>query len=151
MYRTLTIATLLLAAACGQQESAPPAANEAAETAAAPDAPKAVPLLEGEWQVTAIDGKPVEAGSAMTASFGGGKASIAAGCIRRAWTYTQKGNIVSFATDPGGSANCGGNTPDASQETASAVLDKAAMAIFSNEGKQASLSGTGGNLTLERR
>ena len=148
MFRTLTVAALLLVTACGQQESSPPATNEAV---AAPETPKAVPLLEGQWQVTAIDGKPVAGASAMTASFGGGKASIAAGCLRRAWTYTQKGNIVSFATDAGGSANCGGSTPDASQEAAYAILGKAAMAIFAKDGKQASLSGTGGNLTLERR
>ena len=152
MYRTLTIAALLLAAACSQQDkAAAPSSNEneaaAAEQASAPA--KTVPSLEGQWSVTAIDGKPLTNGSGMSATFEGSKAILAAGCIRRAWTYSQKGNLLSFATDPDGSANCGGGT-SGEQETAFAALEKTSMVIFAQDG-EASLSGTGGNLTLRRR
>ena len=87
----------------------------------------------------------------MTASFAGGKASIASGCLRRAWTYTQKRNVVSFTADPGGSSNCKAAAPAREQETAYAAFSGATIAIFGKEGKEANLSGTGGNLTLERR
>ena len=87
----------------------------------------------------------------MTASIGGGEASLATGCFRRAWTYSQKGNMVDFTTSPSGSSNCGGQTPGAQEETAYAALNDVNIAIFSQQGKRADLSGTGGTLTLERR
>jgi heat shock protein HslJ len=148
MRRTLTIAALLLAAGCSQQEASPPPANDtsnaATETAAKPE----VPALEGQWKVAAVDGKPI--GADTTASFDGGRLVVSSGCVRRGWTYTQKGNVVSFAADPGGSANCGGG-PSGDQEAAYAALTKANMVIFNKDGKEAGLSGTGGTLTFERR
>lgn len=147
MIRSLALAASLTLAACQQQE-APPPSNEATVQ---PPAEKAeVPSLAGDWSVTKLDGKDV-AGLGMSASFRSGQASLATGCIRRAWTYTQDRNIVSFTTNPGGSSNCGGSTPGADAETAYAALERANIAIFAREGKEASLSGTGGNLTLERR
>ncbi len=101
--------------------------------------------------VASIDGKPVSAGAAMTASFAGGKASIASGCVRRGLTYTQKRNVVSFAADPGGSSNCEGRGTSAEHEAAYAALQGASIAIFGKEGREANLSGNGGNLALERR
>ena len=147
MIRTLSIFATLLLGACGQQDNAEPPANEAA---AAPAAQAEVPSLEGSWQVTMIDGaeaKPL----GMTATIGGGRASLATSCFRRAWTYSQKGNMVDFTTSPSGSSNCGGQTPDNQEETAYAALDGVNIAIFSLQGKRADLSGTGGMLTLERR
>ena len=154
MKRTLTIAALLFVAGCSQQEGqqATPT-NEANEAVAAQEAPAAttsVPTLEGQWTVAAIDGAPIGAGSAMTASFAAGKAIISSGCLRRGWKYTQKRNVVSFTNDPGSSANCGGG-PSGEQESAYIALEQASIAIFNKEGKEASLSGTGGNLTLQRR
>ena len=152
MYQRLTIAALLFAAACSQQEkaTAPSSAdNELAAAEQASASAKTVPSLEGQWSVTSIDGKPLASGSGMSATFEASKAVLAAGCIRRAWNYTQKGNVLSFATDPGGSANCGGGT-SGEQESAFAALEKTSMVIFSDDG-EASLSGTGGGLTLKRR
>ena len=155
MKRTLTIAALLLVAGCSQQqeEQQAPLANEENEAVAAQEAPAAkasVPTLEGQWTVAAIDGAPIGAGSAMTASFAAGKAVISSGCLRRGWTYTQEHNVVSFKNDPGSSANCGGG-PSGEQESAYIALEQASIAIFNKDGKEASLSGTGGNLTLQRR
>ena len=152
MTRKLALAATFLLAACGQQDDhSRIAENEAADTAAVPKAVESVPSLEGQWNVAAIDGKPVGADSAMTANFAGGKASIAVGCARRGFTYTQNRNVVSFAADPGGSANCEGRGTSAEHEAAFVALQGASIAIFGNEGKEANLSGTGGNLELERR
>jgi heat shock protein HslJ len=143
------LTTLLLLTACAQQESAQAPNNEAANSVT-PAAVTSVPALDGEWLVAAIDGKAVAGESAMTASFGDGKARISAGCSRRAWTYTQERNVVAFSADPGGSSNCAGGT-SAEHEAAFAALEGASIAIFDKEGKEASLSGGGGNLTLQRR
>ena len=149
MTRTLPLAALLLIAACGQrEESAAPPSNEAAAEASAPAAAE-VPSLEGEWRVAMVEGRDV-AKLGMSAALGGGKASISTGCLRRAWTYTQKRNVVSFAADPAGSSNCG-QPPSGDEETAYAALNEANMVIFDQGGKEASLSGTGGTLTLQRR
>ena len=152
MNRTLTIAALLLAAGCSQQDQPAAPSNESNEVSATetPAAQRVVPTLEGQWTVAAIDGAPIDAASAMTASFAGGKAVISSGCLRRGWTYTQKRNVVSFTNDPGSSANCGGG-PSGQQESAYIALEQASIAIFNKDGGEAGLSGTGGNLTLKRR
>ena len=149
MNRSIAFAALLLACACSQKQANPEPSNE---TALMNEAARleAVPSLTGQWQVTAVDGKPVDAGSAMTATFANGKLQVASGCLRRAWNYTQKRNMVSFSPDPGGSSNCGA-PPNAEQENAYAALELATMAIFTREGAEAGLSGNGGNLTLQRR
>lgn len=151
MTRALAYAALIFVAGCTQQENEPPVTDEAARAQSAPAAAESVPALEGSWNIAAIDGQPVAAGSAMRAEFAGGKVSIASGCIRRGLTYTQKGNVVSFEADPGGSSNCEGRGTSAQHETAYAALQSASMAIFDEKGTEASLSGTGGNVTLRRR
>jgi hypothetical protein len=149
MTRKLALAALLLVTACGQHDDQPATANEGAGAPAAPAPADSVPSLDGQWRVAAIDGKP--ASEAMTASFAGGNASIASGCVRRGLTYTQNRNVVSFAEDPGGSANCEGRGTSAEHEAAYAALQGASIAIFGKQGGEANLSGTGGNLALERR
>ena len=150
MIRPMTLAATLLACACSQQQAGPDPANETANVAEAPAAAAEVPALTGDWQLTEIDGKPVDAASAMMATFREDKLQVTSGCLRRAWTYTQKRNMVAFSADPGGSSNCGG-PPSGVQEAAYATLDLATMAIFGKEGSEASLSGNGGTLKLERR
>ena len=149
--RVLTSVALLLVAGCSQQAGKNEAtANVAASNTPADAAKPEVPALDGEWQLNKIDGRPVDAGSSTVASFGGGKLSITAGCSRRAWTFTQKRNIVAFTADPRGSSNCQ-SPPNVDQEAAIHALDRATMAIFGNEGREANLSGDGGNVTLVRR
>ena len=149
MIRIAPIAALLILAACSAQENpAPPQANEAAEPA---KAPSEVPSLEGSWAVSRTGGIPDAAALGMTAAITKDAITLSTGCLRRAWTYTQNRNVVAFTSSPGGSSNCGGNSPSAGAETAYAALTEANIAIFSKDGKEASLSGTGGTLTLERR
>jgi hypothetical protein len=150
MTRLLPIVALLLIAACDKQDStAVPSANEAAAAPAVPPAATEVPSLEGDWKVSMIGGRDV-AGLGMTAAMGGRKASISTGCFRRAWTYTQNRNVVAFTASPGGSSNCG-NPPSGDEESAYSAINDANMAIFGKGGKEVSLSGTGGMLTLQRR
>jgi hypothetical protein len=148
MFRIASAAALLLLSACGGETATQqPTANMAVEEA---KSAAEVPLLEGEWRVIKVEGSDA-AGLEITASFTGGQATLATGCLRRAWTYTQNRNIVSFKTNPGGSANCEGRTPSGTEETAYAAVDGANIAIFAKGGSEASLSGGGGNLTLQRR
>ena len=149
MPRLLPLALLLLASAC-QQPQERPIENETAAQAAEAPVPAAVPSLEGNWKVANVDGNPAVGDLGMTASFGSGSATLATGCLKRAFTYTQDRNKVSFAPSPSGSANCG-RTPAGDEEAAYAALESSNIAIFSKEGQQATLSGTGGVLALERR
>ena len=148
MPRFLTISALLLVAGCGQQRDSAPAASNEVSKAPAADAAPVTPVLDGRWQVTKIDGSPIEAGTAAT--FGSGKVTVAAGCNRRGWTFSQKRNIVSFANDPTASALCE-NVPDVDQERAFMAIERATIAIFAKDGREATLSGDGGNITLARR
>lgn len=148
MIRNLSIAAMLMLAACQQQEAPP--SNEAAATQPAAPAPAAIPSLEGEWRVTMIGGDPNAAGPGMTASFGDGMARLSTGCLRRAWTYSQKRNSLTFTSSPGGSSNCGGS-PGPGEDAAYAAVDGANIGLFEDDGKQVTLSGTGGTITLERR
>ena len=143
MIRTLTAATLLLVAACGRQEApAPTPANDVAATPAAPAKKAEVPSLAGTWRVAG--------GSGLSATFSGGKVVLSEGCLRRAWTYKQDRNTVSFASNPGGSSNCG-QSPSAALENAFGPLSEANLAVFAKDGRTVSLSGLGGTLQLERR
>lgn len=149
MTRIAPLAALLLLAACGQQESqSPRQANEAAE---AEKAPAEVPSLEGNWAVARVGGVADAVSLGMTAAISKDSVALSTGCLKRAWTYTQNRNVVSFDVSPAGSSNCGGASPSAGAETAFAALTEANIVIFSRDGKEASLSGTGGSLTLERR
>ena len=151
MYRACTIALLLFAAGCDRETPAAPATNESVADNAAASAQAEVPLLKGNWAVTSIGGVADAAGLGMTASVTSDTITLGTGCIRRAWTYTQKRNLVAFKASPGGSSNCGGTAPSAGAEAAYAAVADANMAVFSKEGRQASLSGTGGTVTMERR
>lgn len=151
MNRTLPLAALLILAACDQtQAPAPTTGNETASAPSAEAARPAVPSLGGTWRVTMIGGSDAKA-LGMTATLGDGQASLATSCFRRAWTYGQQRNVVDFNSSPSGSSNCGGQAPGAQEETAYAALDDANLVIFNKEGAEATLSGTGGTLTLERR
>jgi hypothetical protein len=150
MYRSLPFALLLLACACQKPQEERPIENATANQAAEAAVPAEVPVLDGDWKVATVDGNPSVGNLGMTASFAGGSATLATGCLKRAFTYTQDRNKVSFTTSPSGSANCG-RAPGADEEAAYAALESSNIAIFAKDGKQATLSGTGGVLAIERR
>ena len=140
MFRLLPL-TILFLAACGQQEKPAAPVEEKAE---APAAKLPVPSLKGEWNVASISGKP---GASLSASFANGTASLSAGCLKRDFTFKQDRNLVAFKA--AGGSNCGGSS--AAAETAFGALADANLVIFAKDGREATLSGPGGTLTLERR
>lgn len=149
---TLAAVPLLLLAACGggaEQQEAANAANQASnKAAAAPAAPAtAVPSLEGQWRVTAIDGRPLEQIFPMTAAFQGGKLTISSDCVRLIWSYTQDRNMVGFTSPSAVECAKGRTTNEVQVEK---LVGRATMVLFAKEGAEAQLSGSGGNLTLER-
>jgi len=151
MNKTVVLAALLLSSACQKND---PAARQGQENAAAlpPSEAKAdVPKLEGKWSVARIAGVADADTLGMTAAITGDSAILSAGCLRRAWSFKQDRNMVGFTMSPGGSSNCGGQAPGASEETAFAAVSDANIVIFSKDGKEASLSGPGGSVTLTRR
>jgi hypothetical protein len=148
MKHALLIAASLLLAACNQKEEpAAPAPNAVAETPAPPVAKAPPPALEGTWKVASIDGKPAPG---LTLTFKDGRATIAAGCVRRGFTFTQDRNRLSVASNPAGSSNCG-SAPSADQEAAFAALGDINTAVSGKEKGEVTLMGYGGTLSLERR
>jgi hypothetical protein len=148
MTRFLPIAASLLLVGCGGQgEVAAPPSNDAAEAAPATAAKVAVPLLEGNWRVMSITGTPTT-GSALTATIGNGRAELSAGCLRRAWTYTQDRNTVDFVEFS--VADCD-RMPSSEEDMAFVALGDANLAIFGKGGRDVTLSGSGGTLSLQRR
>ena len=146
MKHAVLLFAALLVAARNQQDQAAPAPNKVAE-APPPVAKAPVPSLDGAWKVASAGN---DSGTGLTLTLGKGKATMAAGCLRRGFTYKQDRNQVSFASDPAGSSNCG-SSPTAGQEAAFAVLTDANLAVFGKDGREVTLTGYGGALTLERR
>ena len=147
MNRILPIFALLFVSACDRQEpSVAPATNAVAEAPSLPAVKAPVPALKGEWRVVTVSGNP----ATMALSVGDGRATMSAGCLRRGFTYTQDRNRVAFAAAPAGSSNCG-RSPRGDEEAAFAALGESNMAIFGKDGRDLTLSGFGGTLTLERR
>lgn len=151
MNRILPFAALLILAACDTpQRPAQPANDVAAIGNLIKEARPEVPGLDGNWHVTMIGGTDSKT-MGMIAALGDGQAKLSTTCFRRAWSYTQQNNTVDFTASPSGSSNCGGQAPGAQEESAYAALDDANLVIFGKDGREATLSGTGGTLTLERR
>jgi hypothetical protein len=142
------IVAFVLVAACNQQDQAPaPAPNAVAEAPAPPPVKAPVPSIAGTWKVASVDGKE---GTGLTLTLKDGKATMAAGCMRRGFTYKQDRNLVTFASAPAGSSNCG-SSPTAAQEAAFAALTDVNTAVFGKDGATITMTGYGGTLSLERR
>lgn len=143
---------LLSVAACGQDGDAPLVANQA-EAPAAPVAPAepaapAAPALAGDWAVTAFNGSPLTQVFDMTASFAGNRLTIASECVRMAWTFAQDGNLVTFK--PAGGGGCA-RTQTYNEDQVEKAVAAATMAMFSDDGREVQLSGSGGTITLAKR
>jgi len=143
MNRTLLLIALLLVTACDRQEAPnAPAPTVAKAPAPAPVVKAAVPSLKGQWRVTTP--------TALDLTVGEGQATLSSGCLRRGFTFRQDRNQVAFTSSPAGSANCG-RSPSVAEETAFAALADANLAVFGKDGRDVTLSGFGGMLSLERR
>lgn len=141
----LMILTLCLAGCSPSAEQ--PVANEA-QAPAAEQKPAEVPSLAGEWNVTASGGKPLTQVFPMTANVSANEVVINSECMRFTWTYTQDRNVVTFK--PGAVRRCARNQTQNENEVQRAV-DRANIALFSGEGREVQLSGSGGTVALERK
>lgn len=119
------------------QVEQPPAEKEAA----------AVPSLEGQWRVTAINGAPLTQYYAMNANFGADRLTISSECVSLAWDFRQDRNIVNFALENVSTCRERTHNEDEIEE----VVTLANIAMFSDEGRQVELSGPGGSATMTRR
>ncbi len=137
----LLFAALCPITACQQEKAAPPP-PAVARQGAAPAAKAPVPSLKGQWQLL----KPATLDFTIRDS----TATLSSGCMRRGFTFAQKGNSVTFGSDPSGSINCG-RPPTAAQENAFAALTDVNLALFSADGRKVTLSGLSGTLTMEHR
>ena len=144
--KRLTMMAALCVAGCSPAAEQP-AANQA-EQPAAVKKPAEVPLLEGEWSVTALSGLPLKQVFPMTASFSEDKMTVRSECKTFVWSYTQSRNIVAFK--PASAGNCGRNQTTNENEMERAMKG-ASIALFSSDGREVQLSGNGGTATLTRR
>jgi hypothetical protein len=145
MIKRLIVPLVLLAAACS------PASDEQAtneqDTQAAQSPPAATPSMEGEWQVTAIDGQPLTQIFTMTAVVTGESFSIRSDCVRLNWEFSQTGPAVSL-TSPSTVECPRGRTGD--ETHVERVISGVNMALFPGDGDSVQLSGHHGTLTMER-
>jgi hypothetical protein len=146
MTKKLIVPLALLAAACSPASEEQVANEPETEVAQAP--PAATPSLEGDWQVTALDGQPLTQIFAMNAIVTGESFSIRSDCVRLNWEFSQTGPAVSL-TSPSTVECPRGRTSD--EHHAEQVISGVNMAIFFEEGDAVRLSGHHGTLTMERR
>ena len=143
---------ILLLAACGepaQQPAVNQPANEAASSAAEPAAAP-VPSLVGEWTVATINERAPDQVWPMVARVTADSFRIQSECRTMAWSFRQDRNIVQLKEDPGSSAECPrGRSP--AEQLIEKPIGLANIAMFSDEGRKAELSGPGGRVTMTRR
>ncbi len=147
MKNALLVFAVLLTACNQKEQAAAPAPDAVAEAPAPPVAKAPVPSLDGAWSVALVGG---QSGTGLTLTLKNGSATMAAGCLRRGFTYKQDRNQVAFTSNPAGSSNCG-SAPSADQEAAFAALGDANLAVFGKDEGEATLTGYGGALSLKRR
>ena len=142
----LILPFLLCVAACSPAAEQP-AANQA-EASAAQEEAAPVPALAGNWNVTAINGKPLTQIFTMTAAVTGDRLTINSDCVAMTWSYRQDRNLVTFTKVS--TRECPrGRTLN--EDQAEKALGMANIAIFSDEGREVQLSGAGGTVTMTRR
>lgn len=143
--KRLMILTLCLAGCSPAAEER--AANQV-QAPAAEEKPADVPSLAGEWSVTASGGQPLTQVFPMTASVTGDQVAVHSECVTFNWSYTQNRNAVAFK--PGAIKRCARNQTQNENEVQRAI-DRGNIALFSNEGREVQISGSGGTVTLTRR
>jgi hypothetical protein len=143
--KRLLILTLSLAAC---SPSADETSANKVEAPVAQEKPAEVPTLAGDWNETASGSQPLTQVFPMTASVSKDQVVISSECVTFNWGYTQDRNAVTFK--PGAVRHCARNQTQNENEVQRAI-DRANIALFSNEGREVQLSGSGGTVTLTRK
>ena len=140
------LAAMILLTSCGRPAEQP-AANQAAK---APPKPAAapVPSLAGTWTVTNINGYPPTQVWPLAATAAGDQFTVRSDCRTFVWKYRQDRNIVQLTPQP--TRECSrGRSPD--EERIEEPVTLANIAMFSKDGREVQLTGSGGRITLARR
>jgi hypothetical protein len=149
MKKLLLSALVLSIVACSKPAEQPqPAANNT-EAAARDETAKApVPSLEGGWSVDQLNGNKPDQIWPMTAEVTKDKFTIVSECRRMSWTMKQDRNLVQFTPTSG--VECG-RVRSPAEIVADKTIKLGSIAVFSDEGRTAQISGAGGTLTMTRR
>ena len=141
----LLSALALSLAACSPSAEQPPA-NQVESPA--PEEKKPVPSLEGEWVVEQLNGGALDQTWPMTAEVTADKLTVVSECHRLRYGMSQQGNIVKFTQVPG---NDCARFKSPAEQLAEKSVKLANIAMFSDDGRTAQLSGPGGTVSMSRR
>ena len=142
----LSLAALSLAA-CSQPAEQQTAENNAvAEANATAQVP--VTSLEGELVVEQANSKALDQIWPMTAEATKDRFTISSECRKMSWTYKQDRNFAQFT--PAAGVECG-RVRSPAENLANSTVKLAQTVIFSDEGRTAQISGSGGTITMSRR
>jgi hypothetical protein len=149
MNKLLLSALVLSIAACSKPaEQGQPAANNTEAAATDETAKVPLPSLEGSWSVDQLNGNKPDQILPMTAEVTKDKFTIVSECRRMSWTMKQDRNLVQFTPTSG--VECG-RVRSPAEIVADKTIKLASIAVFSDEGRTAQISGAGGTLTMTRR
>jgi hypothetical protein len=138
----------LSVAACSKPAERQPAADEskAVTTNEAPQ--EAVPSLEGTWSIDQLNGKNPDQIWPMSAEVTKDRFTIISECRRMSWAMKQDRNLVQFTPIAGGEC---GRVRSPAEIVADKTIKLGSIAIFSDEGRTAQISGAGGTLSMTRK
>ena len=147
--KPIPVAMLALSiAACSKPADQQPAANNGEAAATNRTVPVSVPSLEGNWSISQLNGKNPDQIWPMSAEVTKDKFTIASECRRMSWAMKQDSNLVQFTPIPGGEC---GRVRSPAEIVADKTIKLASIAVFSDEGRTAQISGAGGTLTMTRK
>ncbi len=147
--KQIFLAVLALSiAACSKPAEQSPAANHAEAVSANETAQTPVPSLEGMWSIDQLNGNKPDQIWPMSAEVTKDKFTIVSECRRMSWSMKQNRNLLQFTPIPSGEC---GRVRSPAEIVADKTIKLGTMAVFSDEGRTAQISGAGGTLTMTRK
>ena len=148
MKHVLITLAVLSVAACSKPAEQQVAANNTASPATNQAAQEAVPSLEGSWSIDQLNGKNPDQIWPMSAEVTKDKFTIVSECRRMSWSMKQVRNLVQFTPIPGGEC---GRVRSPAENVADKTIKLGSIAVFSDGGSTAQISGAGGTLSMTRK
>ena len=148
MKHVLLAMALLSVAACSKPAEQQSPANNAESPATNEAAQEAGPSLEGIWSIDQLNGKNPDQIWPMSAEVTKDKFTIVSECRRMSWSMKQDRNLVQFTPIPGGEC---GRVRSPAEIVADKTIKLGSIAVFSDGGRTAQISGAGGTLSMTRK
>lgn len=148
MKHVLLATALLSVAACSKPAERQSPTNNAESPATNEAAQEAVPSLEGIWSIDQLNGKNPDQIWPMSAEVTKDKFTIVSECRRMTWSMKQDRNLVQFTPIPGGEC---GRVRSPAEIVADKTIKLGSIAVFSDGGRTAQISGAGGTLSMTRK